>query len=65
MPLVRKKWEDIPERDQRNEHYGKDEFEAFQDELEQQISAEKARLTPEEFAEYISSMREGGVEWVD
>ncbi len=65
MPLVRKKWEDIPERAQRNEHYGKVEFEAFQDELEQTLAAAKARMSSDEFAKYLESMREGGVEWVD
>lgn len=65
MPLVRKKWEDIPERQQRNENYGKEEFEAFQDELEQTIEAAKERMSADEFARFIESMREGGVEWVD
>ena len=65
MPLVRKKWEDIPERAQRNEHYGKEEFEAFQDELEQTIEAAKARMSADEFKRYIESTEEGGVEWID
>jgi hypothetical protein len=65
MPLLRKKWEDLSERSQRNEHYGKEEFEAFQDELEQTIEAAMARMSADEFTKYIESMREAGVEWID
>jgi len=65
MPLVRKRWEDISEYERHWEHLNKSGFEWYQDELEKLIISQKAELSPEEFAVWIESMRQGGVEWVD
>ena len=62
MPIVRQKWEDIPDRVKRNEHYGKEEFEQFQDELEQNAEEAKASLTPEQFSEWLKN---NNLVWVD
>ena len=65
MPLIRQKWEDIPERDRYNDYLDKDTFEFCQNELESLIESKKASLSPEEFADWIELMRQGGVNWVD
>jgi hypothetical protein len=62
MPIVRRKWEDVPEREKRNEHYGKEEFEQFQDELERLADAARASLSPEKFSEWLKN---SNLSWVD
>lgn len=65
MPLVRKKWKDIPERDKFNDYVDEATFEFCQNELESLIESKKASLPAEEFAKWIELMRQGGVDWVD
>jgi hypothetical protein len=62
MPIVRQKWDEIPDRQKRNEHYGKEEFEQFQDELE--ALAEKAHesLSADEFAKWLAN---NNLVWAD
>ena len=65
MPLVRQKWEDIPERERFNDYLDEAAFEFCQNELEALIESRKESLAPKEFAEWIELMRQGGVEWTD
>lgn len=62
MPLKKKTWESFPERDRRNNYYGKEEFDAFEDEIARVAEERKKELTPEEFAEWLANE---GREWND
>lgn len=61
MPLKKKTWDSIPEREQRNNHYGKEEFDAFEDEIAKLAEEWKKEMAPEEFSEWLASE---GREWI-
>lgn len=58
--LVRKKWEDIPERVRHWEFPDKEEYEAFQDEKEQNARRMQQELSSEAFASWLESARQAG-----
>jgi len=61
MPLERKKWEDIPERDRRNNYYGEQEFSEFEDEMQQLAADLKKTTSAEEFSQWLA---DNGRRWL-
>ena len=62
MPLKQKKWEDVPERDRRNNYYSQEAFEDFEREMAETAERLKKQMSPPEFARWLEG---NGREWVD
>ena len=62
MPLKKLVWDEIPERDRRNNYYDEEAFDEFEKEISELAERLKKEKTAEEFRDWLDR---SGRQWVD